>query len=248
MANLAPPLPNNLDAERSVLGAVLLDNNALNAAIENLKAEDFFLDQHRRIFTQMIALRESERGIDLVTLTDELSRRGSLESCGGTAYVASLPDGMPRVSNVEHYARIVKEKAVLRSIAHRAQLACDLALNGNGNAAEVLSEIAELCAAPVGTEPVWRTVFHTFAEFEAAGPLSFAINGFLQNDGAVSIERSWECDAPVIHRLVTASVTSVMSIACDPRMVGCSSSCSASRKRCLPERARDFVRFSREQE
>src|SRR5712671_5623605 len=68
---LEKPLPNNLDAERSVLGAVILDNNALNAAIENLKPEDFFLDQHRRVFTQMIALGESQQAIDLVTLTEE---------------------------------------------------------------------------------------------------------------------------------------------------------------------------------
>jgi len=69
-STLEKPLPNNLDAERSVLGAVILDNNALNAAIENLKPEDFFLDQHRRVFTQMIALGESQQAIDLITLTE----------------------------------------------------------------------------------------------------------------------------------------------------------------------------------
>src|ERR1700756_3234772 len=112
-ATLEKPLPNNLDAERSVLGAVLLDNNALNAAIENLKPEDFFLDQHRRVFTQMIALGEAQQAIDLITLTEELHRRGDLEAAGGAPYLASLADGMPRVSNVEHYARIVKEKPIL---------------------------------------------------------------------------------------------------------------------------------------
>src|SRR5258706_20391 len=114
-STLEKPLPNNLDAERSVLGAVILDNNALNAAIENLKPEDFFLDQHRRVFTQMIALGEAQQAIDLITLTEELHRRGDLEAAGGAPYLASLADGMPRVSNVEHYARIVKEKAILRT-------------------------------------------------------------------------------------------------------------------------------------
>src|SRR6476646_11551320 len=115
---LERPLPNNLDAERSVLGAVLLDNNALNTAIEHLRPEDFFLDQHRRVFIQMIALSEAQQAIDLITLSEELHRRGDLEAAGGAPYLASLTDGMPRVSNVEHYARIVNEKAVLRNLIH----------------------------------------------------------------------------------------------------------------------------------
>src|SRR3981189_2792022 len=113
---LEKPLPNNLDGERSVLGAILLDNHALNPAIEHLRADDFFLDQHRRVFTQMIALGESQQAIDLVTLTEELHRRGDLEAAGGAPYLASLADGMPRVSNVQPYARIVKEKALLRNL------------------------------------------------------------------------------------------------------------------------------------
>src|SRR5712671_4397382 len=113
-ATLERPLPQNLEAERSILGAILLDNNALNAAIENLRPEDFFLEQHRRVYTQMISLGESQQAIDLVTLTEELHRRGDLEAAGGAPYLASLADGMPKVTNIEHYARIVKEKAILR--------------------------------------------------------------------------------------------------------------------------------------
>jgi replicative DNA helicase len=117
-SHLERPLPNNLDAERSVLGAILLDNNALNPAIENLRAEDFFLDQHRRVFMKMIALGEAQQPIDLITLTEELHRFGELEAAGGAPYLASLADGMPRVTNVEHYAHIVKEKAILRNLIH----------------------------------------------------------------------------------------------------------------------------------
>src|SRR6266852_4643314 len=97
---LEKPLPNNLDAERSVLGAILLDNNALNPAIEHLRPEDFFLDQHRRVFTQMIALGEVQQAIDLVTLTEELNRKGDLEASGGAPYLASLADGMPKESDI----------------------------------------------------------------------------------------------------------------------------------------------------
>jgi replicative DNA helicase len=137
-STLEKPLPNNLDAERSVLGAVLLDNNALNAAIENLKPEDFFLDQHRRVFTQMIALGESQQAIDLITLTEELHRRGDLEAAGGAPYLASLADGMPRVSNVEHYARIVKEKAILRNLIHTTHNIQQRAFEGEDGADAVL--------------------------------------------------------------------------------------------------------------
>ncbi len=137
-ATLEKPLPNNLDAERSVLGAILLDNHALNAAIENLRAEDFFLDQHRRVFTQMIALGESQQAIDLVTLTEELHRRGDLEAAGGAPYLASLADGMPKVSNIEHYARIVKEKAMLRNLIHATHNIQQNAFEGEDGADAIL--------------------------------------------------------------------------------------------------------------
>src|SRR5256885_5636005 len=125
------PLPSNLDAERSILGAILLDNHALNTAIENVRPEDFFLDQHRRVYVQMIALGESQQAIDLITLTEELHRRGELEASGGAPYLSALADGMPRVSNVEHYARIVKEKALLRNLIHATHNIQQRALAGD---------------------------------------------------------------------------------------------------------------------
>src|SRR5437016_11040398 len=106
-ATLEKPLPNNLDAERSVLGAILLDNHALNPAIEHLRPEDFFLDQHRRVFTQMIALGEGQQAIDMVTRTQELNRTGELEASGGAPYLASLAAGMPKLRKRERCARIV---------------------------------------------------------------------------------------------------------------------------------------------
>src|SRR6516225_4982914 len=137
-ATLEKPLPNNLEAERSVLGAILLDNHALNAAIENLKPEDFFLDQHRRVFMKMVALGESQQAIDLITLTEELHRYGELEAAGGAPYLASLADGMPRVTNVEHYARIVKEKALLRNLIHATHNIQQRAFDGEDGADAIL--------------------------------------------------------------------------------------------------------------
>ncbi len=137
-ATLERPLPQNLEAERSILGAILLDNHALNAAIENLKPEDFFLEQHRRVFNQMIALGENQQAIDLVTLTESLHRVGELESSGGAPYLAALADGMPRVSNVEHYARIVREKALLRNLIHATHNIQQRALEGEDGADTIL--------------------------------------------------------------------------------------------------------------
>jgi replicative DNA helicase len=137
-ATLERPLPQNLEAERSILGAILLDNHALNAAIENIKPEDFFLEQHRRVFNQMIALGEAQQAIDLVTLTESLHRVGELESSGGAPYLAALADGMPRVSNVEHYARIVREKALLRNLIHATHNIQQRALEGEDGADTIL--------------------------------------------------------------------------------------------------------------
>src|SRR5271169_723241 len=132
------PLPSNIDAEKSILGAIILDNNALNTAIEALKAEDFFLPHHRHIFAEMIALGESQHAIDLVTLTEELHRRGELDSSGGAPYLASLVDGMLRVTNVEHYARIVKEKAMLRNLIHATHNIQQRAFEGEDGADAIL--------------------------------------------------------------------------------------------------------------
>jgi replicative DNA helicase len=113
-------LPHNLEAERSVLGAILLHNDAFNLAAEVLDSGDFFRDAHRRIFEKMIKLSERNDAIDLVTLKEELSRSGELDEVGGPAYITALVDGVPRSTNVEHYARIIKEKATLRNLIFSA--------------------------------------------------------------------------------------------------------------------------------
>ena len=113
-------LPHNLEAERSVLGAILLHNDAFNTAVEVIDSRDFFRDAHRRIFDKMVKLVERGDAIDLVTLKEELGRSGDLEEVGGPAYITALVDGVPRSTNIEHYARIIKEKATLRSLIFSA--------------------------------------------------------------------------------------------------------------------------------
>jgi replicative DNA helicase len=113
-------LPHNLEAERSVLGAILIHNDAFNLAAQVIDAGDFYRDAHRRIFNRMVELNERGQAIDFVTLKDELARNAELDNVGGPAYVASLADGVPRATNVEYYARIVKEKATLRNLIFAA--------------------------------------------------------------------------------------------------------------------------------
>jgi replicative DNA helicase len=113
-------LPHNLEAERSVLGAILVHNDAFNTAAEVIDSRDFYRDAHRRIFDRMVTLSERNEAIDFVTLKEELSRGGDLDDVGGPAYIASLVDGVPRATNVEYYARIVKEKATLRNLIYAA--------------------------------------------------------------------------------------------------------------------------------
>lgn len=109
-------LPSNVEAERSILGAILLDNAVCNQAIELLRREDFFLDSHRRIYDRMVALTERGSPIDFITLSDELRRAAEFEQVGGATYIASLVDGVPRTDTIEYYAKIVKSKAQLRKL------------------------------------------------------------------------------------------------------------------------------------
>jgi replicative DNA helicase len=109
-------LPHSLDAERAVLGAILLDNRLFDQAAEILVDSDFHLDAHQRIYRMMANLSMASRAIDAVTLREELVRESMLESVGGTVYLASLLDGVPRLGNLEQYGRIVKEKSILRKL------------------------------------------------------------------------------------------------------------------------------------
>lgn len=109
-------LPNSMDAERSVLGSMLLETEALERMLEQLRAEDFYSAGHQRIFEAMSRIRLGGNAVDLVTLNEELSRRGMLETAGGTVYLTELMEFVPTAANVDHYARIVEEKSVQRSL------------------------------------------------------------------------------------------------------------------------------------
>src|SRR5215468_10405940 len=147
-------LPASIDAERAVLGAILLDNLTYSQASEHLLADDFSLDSHRRIYLRMMELAESSRPIDFVTLTEQLGQHKEIEAVGGVAYVTSLTDGLPRVKNIEQYVRIVKDKALLRGLIHAATSAIQKAYEQEAPAEEIVdaaeSEIFKVAEQRIG--------------------------------------------------------------------------------------------------
>jgi len=114
-------LPANLDAEKFLLGSVLLDGRRFADIAVVLTADDFVLEKHRRIFVRMSHLHRRDEVIDRVTLANELLKYGELESVDGLSYLVSLDDGLPHISNLDSYVKIVREKATLRRIAIAAR-------------------------------------------------------------------------------------------------------------------------------
>jgi len=119
--------PQNLEAEMSVLGGVLLENDALNKALELLTPDDFYRESHRQIFLALIALSERNEPADLVTLTAELKQREQLDAVGGSSYLAALVDYVPTAANITYYAKLMKEKSVAR---HMISVATEIATRG----------------------------------------------------------------------------------------------------------------------
>jgi replicative DNA helicase len=174
------PLPQSTDAERAVLGSILINNNAFYRVLGTIDAPDFFRDAHRTIFTAMRLLAEQSREIDLLTLKDELGKRGQLDVVGGSAYISSLVDGIPDVANVERYARIVKEKSTLRRLIVMGNSVMRAALDAPNEPGDVLNiaektlyEIAEgsIEKGFVSLDRITRTNMEAIEQLHSAGKL-----------------------------------------------------------------------------
>jgi replicative DNA helicase len=150
---LEKSLPHSAEAERAVLGAILLDNALFDQTSEILIPGDFYLESHRSIFSTMERLSSDSRVIDSLTLREELKKDNTLEAVGGVTYIASLLDGVPRVSSVDHYSRIVKEKSLLRKLIHAAN---EILLRGISNEEDPLEllERAEKSIFDIGQEKI----------------------------------------------------------------------------------------------
>ncbi len=189
--------PQNLEAEQAVLGGILLDHRAIDRAIEILSAEDFYREAHKKIFRAMLTLNQRGEPVDVVTLSNELAVEGLLEEVGGAAYLAELADKVPTAANLAYYARIVREKAVLREII---EVATELAANAyekrSGEVDEFLDhvehrifEISERRVRPqfATMNDLMFTAVHTVESlYERRGLITGVPTGFLDLDRLTS--------------------------------------------------------------
>ncbi|MFQ5902233.1 MAG: replicative DNA helicase [Candidatus Binatia bacterium] len=174
--NLRKVPPQNLEAESSVLGGILLDNDAINRVLEILTPEDFYRESHRKIYRAMMELSDRNEPVDLITLSEFLKARGELDSVGGTSYLASLADLVPTAANITYYARIVREKAILR---HLISAATEIATQGfeeQGNVDEFL-DVAEKVIFDISEKKVKS---------------SFVVIGDMIKDSLKTVEKLYE--------------------------------------------------------
>jgi replicative DNA helicase len=173
-----------------------VDNQAFNSAAEILHREDFYREAHRRIFEAMAALAERSQPIDLVTLKGELARLSALEAVGGAAYLAGLVDGVPRITSVEHWSRIIKEKAVVRNLIHAGNRIVHSCYEGEDEAATLLDraeksifDIAErrIRAGFVGMREIVKESFRTIDQLSQSKDVVTGLaTGFVDLDEMTS--------------------------------------------------------------
>ena len=181
-------LPSNLEAERSILGAILLDNSVCNQAMELMRRDDFFLDSHRRIYDKMILLSERGSSIDLITLSEELHRASEFEQVGGATYVASLIDGVPRTDTIEPYATIVKEKHLSRSIISLLDKTISNTFEGEDEPQRILADLENQVIGLVKRFDSFsqRKVLYTIEELKGLKPAEWLIPDLLAR-GALTL-------------------------------------------------------------
>ncbi len=136
--------PQNLEAEKSVLGAMLIDEEAIGLALEILNTAWFYEERHRRIFSAILDLYNNRKNVDLITLSEKLKQDGQLEAVGGQTYLSRLIDLVPTAANVEHYAHIVKEKGILRLLITNATKIVHEAYEAKGEVSEVVDSAEKL--------------------------------------------------------------------------------------------------------
>lgn len=174
--NLRKVPPQNLEAESSVLGGILLENEAINRVLEVLTPEDFYRESHRRIFRAMIEICDRSEPVDLITLSDFLKVKGDLEVVGGSAYLASLASAIPTSANIHFYARIVREKAIRRYLISAATEIATRGYEDQENVDEYLDEAEK--------------VIFDISEKRVRG--SFVMIGEMIRDSIKMVERLYE--------------------------------------------------------
>jgi replicative DNA helicase len=175
--------PQHIEAEQSVLGGILIENEAINRATEILDADDFYREAHRKIFNALINLSERDEPADLITLSNELRKIDELDSIGGASYLASLIDSVPTAANIQYYARIIKEKAILRKLIQTSTEIITQSYEDRGDVESFLDEaersIFEISEKRVRPSfyPIREIVKESFATIEKLFKKKEAVTG-----------------------------------------------------------------------
>ena len=154
--------PQNIEAEQSILSAILIDNNTLPEVLEILSEKDFYREVHQKIFSAMVDLFERSEPADLITVTNILKEKGQLESVGGATYLSELVDTVPMATNATHYAKIIHEKATMRRLIERAASITSRCFEDRGDMEEIL-DFAERSIFEISEDKV-KPAFHSLAD------------------------------------------------------------------------------------
>lgn len=188
--------PYSLEAEQSVLGAMILNKEAINTAIEQLHSEDFYKEANKEIFEAIIELFNKNEPVDLITLSEELKKRGNLENIGGVTYLADLSGGVATTSNVKYYCDIVEEKSILRRLIK----SCDEIMTKSYESSEEVNSIIEQAEKNIfditqgrhreGFAPIKEVLLDSFSKIEEMaanqGQLTGLTTGFIDIDNKLS--------------------------------------------------------------
>ncbi len=188
--------PHSLEAEQSVLGAMIIDKAAINTAIEILKPEDFYREANREIFETIIELFNKNEPVDLITLSEELKNRGTLENVGGLTYLANLSSGVSTTANTKYYCEIVEEKSILRRLIKT----CDDIMGKSYESSEEVSSIIEQAEKGIfditqgrdreGFIPIKDALLESFSKMEEmaakGGGITGLTSGFIDLDNKLS--------------------------------------------------------------
>ena len=135
-------LPNDVEAEQAVLGCMIIDKDAAGSAFEVIKAEDFYREDNKEVFSAILDLFEASKPIDTLSIKEQLRLRGTLDAVGGIAYIAELASKVPTSANIEYYAKIVEEKSILRKLIHSSTDIVNMGYNANEEV-QVIVDTAE---------------------------------------------------------------------------------------------------------
>src|SRR5215831_12852792 len=152
-------LPNSAEAERAILGAVLLDNSVISQAIELLDPEDFYVPSHRRIFVGMVALFERGAEINPILIGEELKKENALEAVGGVSFITNLTYGLPHSTNIAHYAKVVRGKSMLRQLVKTSNKITQEAL-AEEDEPEIILDHAEQAIFQLADERIRQGFMH----------------------------------------------------------------------------------------